>query len=54
MQTHLEKKCGSASRIFLTGGDSAGLHFFLPEGIIMVRGLVLEGVYYLSLEEQGE
>ena len=53
MQTHLEKKCGSASRIFLTGGDGASLRFFLPEGVTMVPGLVLEGVYYLSLEEQG-
>lgn len=53
MQAHLEKKSDSAPRIFLTGGDGASLRFFLPEGVTMVPGLVLEGVYYLSVEEQG-
>lgn len=52
MQTKLEKKCGSPPRIFLTGGDGASLRFFLPDGVTMVPALVLEGVYYLSLEEQ--
>ena len=50
MQAQLEKKTGAAARIFLTGGDGASLRFFLPEGVNMVHGLVLEGVYYLSLE----
>lgn len=52
VQAHLEKKSGSAPRLFLTGGDSASLRFFLPDGVTMVPGLVLEGVYYLSLEER--
>lgn len=52
MQTHLEKKCGRPPRIFLTGGEAASLRFFLPEGLTMVPGLVLEGVYYLSREER--
>lgn len=52
MQTHLENKTGKLPRLFLTGGDGAALRFFLPEGITMVPGLVLEGVYYLSLEAQ--
>lgn len=52
MQAHLENKTGSAPRIFLTGGDGASLRFFLPDGITMVPSLVLEGVYYLSLEAQ--
>lgn len=52
MQAHLENKTGSVPRIFLTGGDGASLRFFLPEGITMVPGLVLEGVYYLSLEKR--
>ena len=52
MQANLEKKCGSPPRIFLTGGDGASLRFFLPTGATMVPALVLEGVYYLSLEEQ--
>lgn len=52
MQSHLEIKTGTVPRLFLTGGDGASLRFFLPEGITMVPGLVLEGVYYLSLEGQ--
>ena len=51
MQARLEKKTATAPRIFLTGGDGASLQFFLPEGVNMVHGLVLEGVYYLSLEQ---
>ena len=54
MQANLEKKSGSAPRIFLTGGDGASLRFFLPAGLTIVPGLVLEGVYYLSLEEQAQ
>ena len=54
MQTNLEKKCGRPSRIFLTGGDAASLRLFLPDGVTMVPALVLEGVYYLSLEEQAQ
>lgn len=52
MQAHLENKTGKVPRLFLTGGDGASLRFFLPDGITMVPGLVLEGVYYLSLEER--
>lgn len=54
MQANLEKKSGSAPRLFLTGGDGASLQFFLPAGLTMVPALVLEGVYYLSLEEQAQ
>ena len=54
MQTHLEKKCGNPPRLFLTGGDGASLRFFLPAGVTMVPALVLEGVYYLSREEQAQ
>ena len=54
MQANLEKKCGSPPRIFLTGGDGASLRFFLPDGVTMVPALVLEGVYYLSREEQAQ
>ena len=54
MQANLEKKSGSPPRIFLTGGDGASLRFFLPAGVTMVPALVLEGVYYLSLEEQAQ
>ncbi|MHB8914809.1 MAG: type III pantothenate kinase [Thiobacillus sp.] len=52
MQAHLENKTGKLPRLFLTGGDGATLRFFLPDGITMVPSLVLEGVYYLSLEAQ--
>ena len=51
MQARLEKKTGTAPRIFLTGGDGASLRFCVPDSVNMVHGLVLEGVYYLSLEQ---
>lgn len=54
MQANLEKKSGRPPRVFLTGGDGASLRFFLPAGVTMVPALVLEGVYYLSLEEQAQ
>lgn len=54
MQRHLEKKSGRPPRVFLTGGDGASLRFFLPAGVTMVPALVLEGVYYLSREEQAQ
>ena len=52
IRANLEKQSGTSPRIFLTGGDGASLRFFLPTGVTMVPALVLEGVYYLSLEEQ--
>lgn len=54
MRTHLEKKCGNPPRIYLTGGEGASLRFFLPADLTLVPALVLEGVYYLSQEEQAQ
>ena len=50
LRADLETTSASPPRMFLTGGDGASLRFFLPTGVTMVPGLVLEGVYYLSLE----
>ena len=47
----LEKLSGDLPRLFLTGGDAAMLEPFLPLGVVIIPGLVLEGVYYLSVEE---
>lgn len=52
MQSRLQNHVGSAPHIFLTGGDAACLQSFLTGEITMAPGLVLEGVYYLSLEGQ--
>jgi type III pantothenate kinase len=49
MRGYLEKHAGATPRIFLTGGDAASLAPFLSSGFNRVPGLVLEGVYYMSL-----
>lgn len=54
MQANLEKRSGNTPRIYLTGGDGASLRFFLPTGVTILPALVLEGVYYLSREEQAQ
>ena len=50
LRAHLETNSANPPQVFLTGGDGASLRFFLPTGVTMVPGLVLEGVYYLSVE----
>ena len=51
LRSRLEKITGILPRVFLTGGDAAMLEAFLPSGFVIIPGLVLEGVYYLSVEE---
>lgn len=48
----LEKTAALKPRIFLTGGDAARIAAFLSLNARIIPGLVLEGVYYLSQEEQ--
>ena len=50
MLSHLEKNGGAQPRIFLTGGDADKLKFWLPTASTVIPGLVLEGVYYITLE----
>lgn len=52
MRSRLEQRCGTPGRIFLTGGDAATLALFLPRDVSMLPGLVLEGVYYMTVEER--
>lgn len=42
----------ASTRIFVTGGDADTLKAYLPPDSILIPGLVLEGVYYLSREDQ--
>lgn len=42
----------ASTRIFVTGGDADTLKPYLPPDSILIPGLVLEGVYYLSREDQ--
>ncbi len=51
LRSRLEKITGILPRLFLTGGDAAMLETFLPPDFVIIPGLVLEGVYYLSVEE---
>jgi type III pantothenate kinase len=50
-RSRLEKITEILPRLFLTGGDAAMLEAFLPSDLEIIPGLVLEGVYYLSVEE---
>lgn len=52
MLSRLEKICGAQPRVFLTGGDATTLKFFLPPVFTIIPGLVLEGVYYMTLEDR--
>jgi len=52
MHNQLDTLCTASTRIFLTGGDADTLKPYLPPDTLLIPGLVLEGVYYLSREDQ--
>ena len=52
MHSQLDTLSAASTRIFLTGGDAETLKLYLPPDTIIIPGLVLEGVYYLSREDQ--
>lgn len=52
MHKRLDALGTTSTHIFVTGGDVATLKPYLPPGSILIPGLVLEGVYHLSREDQ--
>ena len=52
MSKRVERIWGAQPRVFLSGGDADILKPFLSVPCSIIPTLVLEGVYYLSLEEQ--
>lgn len=52
LYSRLEAVAGTKPHILLTGGDGSRIAPFLSLNARLIPGLVLEGVYYLSQEEQ--
>jgi len=50
LHSRLEKRTGSAVRVYLTGGDAATLAVHLPVEVSVIAELIFEGIYYMSLE----
>lgn len=50
LHSRLEKRTGSAVRVYLTGGDAATLAEHMPLAVSVIAELIFEGIYYMSLE----